>query len=58
MEHPIIFLNLLFEALGLPIVHDFAEAHTFLEKLLLPYVTNTWVVMVGRFGCRGQAGGA
>ena len=46
MEHPIIFLNLLFEALGLPVVHDFAEAHTFLEKVLLPYVTYTWVIMI------------
>jgi F-type H+-transporting ATPase subunit a len=47
MEHPIIFLNLLFTKLGLPIVHDFAEAHTFLEKILLPYVTYTWVIMIG-----------
>jgi len=46
MEHPIIFLNLLFEALGLPVVHDFAEAHTFMEKVLLPYVTYTWVIMI------------
>jgi F-type H+-transporting ATPase subunit a len=46
MEHPILFLNLFLEALGLPIVHDFTEAHTFLEKLLLPYVTYTWVVMI------------
>ena len=47
MEHPIIFLNLLFTKLGLPIVHDFAEAHTFLQKILLPYVTYTWVIMIG-----------
>lgn len=47
MEHPILFLNLLFEAIGLPIVHDFTEAQTFLEKLFLPYVTYTWVVMIG-----------
>ena len=46
MEHPILFLNLLFEALGLPVVHDFAEAHTFIEKVLLPYVTYTWVIMI------------
>ncbi len=46
MEHPILFLNLLFEALGLPVVHDFAEAHTFMEKVLLPYVTYTWVIMI------------
>jgi F-type H+-transporting ATPase subunit a len=47
MEHPIIFLNLLFTKLGLPIVHDFGEAHTFLEKILLPYVTYTWLIMIG-----------
>ncbi len=47
MEHPIIFLNLLFTKLGLPIVHDFAEAHTFLQKILLPYVTYTWLIMIG-----------
>lgn len=47
MEHPIIFLNLLFSKLGLPIVHDFTEAHTFLQKILLPYVTYTWVIMIG-----------
>ncbi|MCG6918664.1 MAG: F0F1 ATP synthase subunit A [Deltaproteobacteria bacterium] len=46
MEHPIIFLNLLFSKLGLPIVHDFTEAHTFLQKILLPYVTYTWVIMI------------
>lgn len=47
MEHPIMFLNLLFQNLGLPIVHDFTEAHTFLEKLLLPYVTYTWLIIIG-----------
>jgi F-type H+-transporting ATPase subunit a len=46
MEHPIMFLNLLFQNLGLPIVHDFNEAHTFLEKLLLPYVTYTWLLII------------
>ena len=40
------FLNLLFQTLGLPIVHDFNEAHTFLEKLLLPYVTYTWLLII------------
>jgi F-type H+-transporting ATPase subunit a len=47
MEHPIMFLNLLFQNLGLPIVHDFTEAHTLLEKLLLPYVTYTWLIIIG-----------
>jgi len=41
------FLNLLFQNLGLPIVHDFTEAHTLLEKLLLPYVTYTWLLIIG-----------
>ena len=41
------FLNLLFQNLGLPIVHDFNEAHTLLEKLLLPYVTYTWLIIIG-----------
>ena len=47
MEHPIMFLNLLFQNLGLPIVHDFNDAHTLLEKLLLPYVTYTWLIIIG-----------
>ncbi|MBW1980866.1 MAG: F0F1 ATP synthase subunit A [Deltaproteobacteria bacterium] len=46
MEHPIIFLNLVLEKLGLPIVHNFEDAHTLLEFLLLPYVTYTWVIMI------------
>lgn len=44
MEHPILFLNILFQKMGLPIVNG-DQAHTFLEKLLQPYVTYTWVVM-------------
>jgi F-type H+-transporting ATPase subunit a len=46
MEHPIIFLNLFLAKLGLPIVHNFEDAHTVLELLLLPYVTYTWVIML------------
>ena len=46
MEHPIFFLSLFLEKLGLPIVHDFTHAHTFLEKLLLPYITYTWLIMI------------
>jgi F-type H+-transporting ATPase subunit a len=46
MEHPILFLNLLFEKLGLPIVSNFEDAHTLAQYLLLPYVTYTWVVML------------
>jgi F-type H+-transporting ATPase subunit a len=46
MEHPIFFISLILEKLGLPIVHDFAEAHTLFEKLLLPHITYTWLVMI------------
>ncbi len=44
MEHPVLFLSILLEKLGLPIVHSADEAHTFLQKLLLPHVVYTWVV--------------
>jgi len=44
MEHPILFLNILLGKLGLPVVGA-EEAHTFLEQLLQPHVTHTWVVM-------------
>ena len=46
MEHPILFLNLLFQKLGLPVVASAEEAHTFLQFLLLPHVTYAWVVMI------------
>jgi F-type H+-transporting ATPase subunit a len=46
MEHPIFFISLILEKLGLPIVHDFAKAHTVLEKLLLPHITYTWFIMI------------
>ena len=46
MEHPIFFISLILEKLGLPIVHDFGEAHTILEKVLLPHITYTWLVMI------------
>ncbi len=46
MEHPIFFISLILEKLGLPIVHDFEEAHTILEKVLLPHVTYTWLIMI------------
>ena len=46
MEHPIIFINLLLEKLGLHVVHDFSEAHTLSQFLLLPYVTYTWLIML------------
>ena len=46
MEHPILFLNLLFTKLGLPVVANFEDAHTLAQYLLLPYVTYTWVIMI------------
>jgi F-type H+-transporting ATPase subunit a len=45
MEHPILFLNILFEKLGLPLVGP-DQAHTFLEFALQPHVTYAWVVML------------
>lgn len=46
MEHPILFLNLLFAKLGLPVVSSAEEAHSFIQYLLLPHVTYTWVLMI------------
>lgn len=46
MEHPILFLSLLFEKLGLPVVASASEAKSFTQFLLLPHVTYTWVLMV------------
>jgi F-type H+-transporting ATPase subunit a len=46
MEHPILFLNLLFTKLGLPVVANPEDAHTLAQYLLLPYVTYTWVIMI------------
>lgn len=45
MEHPILFLPLLLQKLGLPVVLSPDEAHTFLQKLLLPHVIHGWLVM-------------
>lgn len=45
MEHPVLFLSVLFEKLGLPVVATAGEAKTFTQLVLLPHVTYTWVVM-------------
>lgn len=45
MEHPVLFLPMLLQKLGLPVVLSADEAHTFLQKLLLPHVIHTWLVM-------------
>ena len=44
MEHPILFISLILEKLGLPIPHG-PVGHTFLEQLCAPYMTYTWFVM-------------
>ncbi len=45
MEHPILFISLILEKLGLPIPHG-PIGHGFLEKLCEPYMTYTWFVMI------------
>ena len=45
MEHPILFISVILDKLGLPIPHDFV-GHSILEKLCEPYMTYTWLVMV------------
>ncbi len=44
MEHPILFISIILEKLGLPIPHG-PVGHTMLEKLCEPYMTYTWLVM-------------
>ena len=44
MEHPILFLNILFEKIGLPVAGA-EEAHTLTQFLLQPHVTYTWLIM-------------
>ena len=48
MEHPILFISIILEKLGLPIPHG-AVGHTFIEKLCEPYMTYTWLVMAFLF---------
>lgn len=44
MEHPILFINVILETLGLPVPHTIT-GHGLLEKLCTPYMTYTWLVM-------------
>lgn len=44
MEHPILFISLILEKLGLPVPHT-PTGHTLLEQLCAPYMTYTWMVM-------------
>jgi len=46
MEHPVLFLPMLLKKLGLPVVLSADEAHTFLQKLLLPHVIYAWLLML------------
>jgi F0F1-type ATP synthase membrane subunit a len=44
MEHPILFISVILEALGLPVPHT-PTGHGLLEQLCTPYMTYTWLVM-------------
>ncbi len=48
MEHPILFISVILEALGLPVPHG-PVGHTFLEQICAPYMTYTWLVMAFLF---------
>lgn len=48
MEHPILFISIILEKLGLPVPHA-PVGHTFLEKICEPYMTYTWLVMAFLF---------
>ncbi len=52
MEHPILFINLLLEKLG---VHVPAQVHGVSDALLQPHVTYTWVVMLVLIGLSALA---
>ncbi len=43
MEHPILFINLLLEKLG---VHVASQPHAFTDYLFKPHITYTWVVII------------
>ncbi len=44
MEHPILFISLILDKMGLPVPHGFV-GETFLEQITIPYMTYTWLVM-------------
>jgi F-type H+-transporting ATPase subunit a len=44
MEHPILFISLILDQLGLPVPHT-PVGHTMLERLCEPYMTYTWLVI-------------
>jgi F-type H+-transporting ATPase subunit a len=45
MEHPILFISIILEKLGLPIPHG-AVGHGLIEQLCAPYMTYTWFTMI------------
>jgi F-type H+-transporting ATPase subunit a len=48
MEHPILFISVILDWIGLPVPHGPIGA-TFLEKLCEPYMTYSWLVMAFLF---------
>ncbi len=44
MEHPILFISLILDWLGLPVPHTIV-GQNLIEKLCVPYMTYTWLVM-------------
>ncbi len=45
MEHPILFISIILEKLGLPIPHG-PVGHTLIEQFCAPYMTYTWFTMI------------
>lgn len=45
MEHPILFLSIILEAIGMPVPHTLV-GDTLLAKLVSPHMTYTWLVML------------
>ena len=48
MEHPILFISVILDWIGLPVPHGPVGAN-FLEKICEPYMTYTWLVMAFLF---------
>jgi F-type H+-transporting ATPase subunit a len=48
MEHPILFISIILEKLGLPVPHG-PVGHGILEQMCAPYMTYTWLVMAFLF---------
>uniref|UniRef100_UPI004055E896 F0F1 ATP synthase subunit A n=1 Tax=Candidatus Electronema sp. TaxID=2698783 RepID=UPI004055E896 len=48
MEHPILFISVILDWIGLPVPHGPIGA-TFLEKLTAPYLTYSWMLMAFLF---------